>query len=271
MADNILTEGMWARNIIKDFHSPGRPSVRVLNSCSFHVEPHKLSVLIGPSGCGKSTFGYILAGYLEPDSGEVTLDGVPIDGAGADRLMVFQETALWPWMTILNNVTFGPLVRAELSKDEARKRAGALLEKFGLGAFKDKYPHQLSGGMQRRAEIAQALINSPKVMILDEPFRGLDVMTRELMQEYYLQVFEETHQTTLFITSDIEEAIFLADRIFIMAPEGGDVVETIDVNLPRPRTFEMMASKRYSELKTAAIEVLYRDEDTEAELAVAAR
>jgi len=140
-----------------------------------------------------------------------------------------------------------------------------------LQAFKGKYPHQLSGGMKRRAEIAQALINSPKMMILDEPFRGLDVMTRELMQEYYLSVFEDTHLTTLFITSEIEEAIFLADRIFIMAPEGGKIVETIDVDLPRPRSFDMMASEQYLQIKTAAIDILYREEDLDAELASIAR
>lgn len=267
MRDGGPSDGLRASGLVKVFHSTGRPPARVLDGCSFHVEPGRLSVLIGPSGCGKSTLAYILAGYLEQDAGEVRLDGQAVSGAGSDRLMVFQETALWPWMTVEDNVTFGPLVRADLSKSEARRRAGELLERFGLQGFKDKYPHQLSGGMQRRAEIAQALINQPKVMILDEPFRGLDVMTRELMQEYYLTVFEDTRLTTLFITSEIEEAIFLADRILIMAPEGGAIIETLDVTLPRPRTFDMMASERYLEIKKAAIEVLYRDEDTDHELA----
>jgi NitT/TauT family transport system ATP-binding protein len=266
MAKDTLSKGLRVVDVVKVFHSAGRPPARVLDGCSLHVESGKLNILIGPSGCGKSTLAYILAGYMEPDSGHVTIDGEPVSGAGPDRLMVFQETALWPWMTVQDNVTFGPLVRAELSREEARKRAGELLERFGLQAFKDKYPYQLSGGMKRRAEIAQALINSPKMIILDEPFRGLDVMTREFMQEYYLKVFEDTGLTTLFITSEIEEAIFLADRILIMAPEGGKIVETFDVDLPRPRTFDMMASKRFLEIKAAAIDVLYRGESEDVEL-----
>lgn len=266
MPKDTSSQGLRAADVVKVFHSAGRPPARVLDGCSLHVEPGKLTILIGPSGCGKSTLAYILAGYMEPDSGQVTLNGEPVSGAGPDRLMVFQETALWPWMTVQDNVTFGPLVRADLSREEARKRAGELLERFGLQAFKDKYPYQLSGGMKRRAEIAQALINSPKIMILDEPFRGLDVMTRELMQEYYLKVFEDTGLTTLFITSEIEEAIFLADRILIMVPEGGEIVETIDVDLPRPRTFDMMASERYLEIKAAAIDILYRGEFEDVEL-----
>ena len=263
MADGDQLGDLRAVGIVKAFPLTSRSSVLVLDGCSIHIEPGMLSVLIGPSGCGKSTLGYILAGYVVPDKGEVKLDGEPVTGAGPERIMVFQETALWPWMSIRDNVTFGPLVRADLTKAEARQRAEALLERFGLLAFKDKYPHQLSGGMKRRAEIAQALINSPKLMILDEPFRGLDVMTRELMQEYYLKVFEDTRLTTFFITSEIEEAIFLADRIFVMASEGGHIVETINVDLPRPRTFDMMASERYRQIKAAAIDVLYRDEDVE--------
>ncbi|MGI9384064.1 MAG: ABC transporter ATP-binding protein [Methyloligellaceae bacterium] len=260
MTEPATAEGLQAHGIAKIFTSADGSPLRLLDGCSLHAEPGKLTVLIGPSGCGKSTLAYILAGYLEPDEGRVTLDGQDVSGSGPDRLMVFQETALWPWMTVRRNVMFGPTVRGDLSRDQARRRADELLEKFGLSAFKDKYPHQLSGGMKRRAEIAQALINNPRTMILDEPFRGLDVMTRELMQEYYLSVFEETRVTTLFITSEIEEAIFLADRILIMAPEGGAIVETIEVDLPRPRTFDMMASERYQEIKAAAIETLYRNE-----------
>lgn len=269
MTEPNTAEGLRAHGLVKVFKSAHGPPLRLLDGCSLHAEPGKLTVLIGPSGCGKSTLAYILAGYLEPDEGQVTLEGKQVSGSGPDRLMVFQETALWPWMTVRKNVTFGPVVRGDLSRDEAGRRADELLERFGLGAFKEKYPHQLSGGMKRRAEIAQALINNPKTMILDEPFRGLDVMTRELMQEYYLSVFEDTRVTTLFITSEIEEAIFLADRILIMADEGGAIVETIDVDLPRPRSFDMMASERYQEIKAAAIETLYQGEDEDIELELA--
>ncbi|MHB1085237.1 MAG: ATP-binding cassette domain-containing protein, partial [Thiobacillus sp.] len=136
-------------------------------------------------------------------------------------------------------------------------KALELLRKFGLMEFKDKYPGQLSGGMKRRAEIAQALINSPKVMILDEPFRGLDVMTRELMQEYYINLFEETRLTTVFITSELEEAIFLADRILFMGSSPSKIIHTLEVDLPHPRTIDVLSSDRYLEIKKEAMDVLY--------------
>ncbi|MGA0378872.1 MAG: aldehyde dehydrogenase family protein, partial [Ilumatobacteraceae bacterium] len=146
---------------------------------------------------------------------------------------------------VLENVIFGPKVRGDANAKEAKDAAQALLTKFGLAEFADKYPDQLSGGMKRRAEIAQALINRPEVMILDEPFRGLDVMTREILQEYYLDLFEETRQTTVFITSELEEALFLADKIYIMGDQPARILDIIDVDLPRPRDFEEGVEKGY--------------------------
>ena len=215
-----------------------------------------MTVLMGPSGCGKSTLAYLLAGYLEPDAGEVTIDGARVRGAGPDRMLVFQETALWPWMTVADNVMFGPLARGAMTRAQARTEADALLDRFGLAGFADRYPAALSGGMKRRAEIAQALINRPRVMILDEPFRGLDVMTRELMQEYYVQLFEATRLTTLFITAELEEALFLADRILFMSPAPGRIVRSMDVDLPRPRTVDTLVSERYLELRKQATDTL---------------
>ncbi len=251
-----------ARSLAKSFRVKGRDPVRVLDDCSLTAAAGRLTVLMGPSGSGKSTLAYILAGYVRPDSGEVLLDDIVVRDPGRDRLMVFQETTLWPWMTVGGNVLFGPQMRAVETKAEAGAKAHALLGRFGLGDFRDKYPGQLSGGMKRRAEIAQALINNPRVLIMDEPFRGLDVMTRELMQEYYLKVFEETHPTTLFITSEIEEAIFLADLILFMDPSLGRIGQSIEVDLPRPRTFDVMATEKYREIKARAIETLYAREST---------
>jgi NitT/TauT family transport system ATP-binding protein len=231
--------------------------VHVLEDCSFDIEPGRLTVLMGISGCGKSTLACMLAGYLRPDSGTLTMDERPIEGAGADRIMVFQETALWHWMTVLDNVLFGPLASSSMTKAEAEARAVALLSKFGLLDFKDKYPGQLSGGMKRRVELAQALINNPDLMILDEPFRGLDIMTRELMQEYYLKLFEETQLTTLFITSDLEEAIFLADRVLVMSGAPAKIVKTVEVDLPHPRSFEVLISERYLAIKHDLMSALY--------------
>jgi len=149
----------------------------VVRNCSFTIEPGKLTVMIGPSGCGKTTLIRLLAGFERPNAGSITIDGKPIVGPGVDRMVVFQETALFPWMTTYDNIMYGPRARGE-NTAEARNFAELLLEKVGLGAFKKKYPSQLSGGMQRRAELARSMINKPKVMILDEPFRGLDAMTK---------------------------------------------------------------------------------------------
>ncbi|MEO7726931.1 MAG: ATP-binding cassette domain-containing protein, partial [Burkholderiales bacterium] len=158
--------------------------------------------------------------------------------------------------TVVENVMFGPLARGVMARAEARDVAEKLLARFGLAEFGDRYPNQLSGGMKRRAEIAQALINRPKVLILDEPFRGLDVMTRELMQEYYMRLFESTRSTTLFITSELEEAIFLADRLLFMSTSPGRIVQTMEIDLPHPRTFAAMETARYLEIKRQATAIL---------------
>ncbi len=241
----------------KWYQRPSQPPVHVLEDCSFDIEPGRLTVLMGVSGCGKSTLAYMLAGYARPDAGSLAMDGKPIEAAGPERIMVFQETALWYWMTVLDNVVFGPVSSAAMTPSQARERALALLEKFGVLDFKDKYPGQLSGGMKRRVELAQALINNPRLMILDEPFRGLDVMTRELMREYYLKLFEETRLTTLFITSELEEAIFLADRVLVMSGAPARITTAVDVDLPHPRKFEVLISERYVAIKKELMEALY--------------
>ncbi len=231
----------------------------VIENCSFSLEAGKLTVLIGPSGCGKTILINILAGYEPVDSGAVKIDGEPVKGPSWDRLVVFQETALFPWMTTLENVIYGPLVRREKSRKDLEEEALSLLRKVGLADFKDKYPTQLSGGMQRRAELVRALINTPKVMIMDEPFRGLDAMTRELMQEYYVRLFEEHRLTNLFVTSELEEAIFLGDRLIILSNRPAKVRKVIDIDLPRPREFQMLASKEYLDYKREALEILHEE------------
>ena len=230
---------------------------QVLEDCSFSLHTERLTVLIGPSGCGKSTLVNILAGYEAPDAGEVRLLGAPVDSPSAERLVVFQETALFPWMTTFQNVIYGPLVQRDKRREDIEADAIVLLERVGLKDFKDKYPNQLSGGMQRRAELARAIINNPKLMILDEPFRGLDAMTRELMQEYFLKLYEGRKQSVFFITSEIEEAIFLADQLLIMSNRPGRIIKTIDVDLPRPRTASLLTSTEYLHYKDESLEVLH--------------
>ncbi len=234
-----------------------KPVTKVLVDCSLVLENRKLTVLIGPSGCGKSTLINILAGYDRPDSGKVTIDGQPVRGPGRDRLVVFQETALFPWMTTFQNVSYGPRVRKEMSREALQAETMKLLKLVGLEAFADKYPSQLSGGMMRRAELVRALINRPKVMLMDEPFRGLDAMTRKLMQEYYVRLFETKPGTNLFVTTEIDEAIFLADRLVIMSNRPASIRKVIEVNLPRPRQFQMLTSKEYLNYKRDALEILH--------------
>lgn len=237
----------------------GMTTKAILKDCSFTLEEHKLTVLIGPSGCGKSTLVNLLAGYETPDAGVIQLGGTPITGPGGDRLVVFQETALFPWMTTSANVAFGPRVRRNTPERTITTMVDDILEKVGLKDFGYKYPSHLSGGMQRRGELARMLVNDPLVMILDEPFRGLDAMTRELMQEYFCTLLEERQGTVLFITSEIDEAIFMADRILIMSNQPGKIVRHMDIDLPRPRKKDMLRSKACQDYKREALNTLHEE------------
>jgi NitT/TauT family transport system ATP-binding protein len=213
----------------------------VVEGCSLALEPGEVTAMVGPSGCGKSTIAFLLAGYDEPDAGRVLFDGRPVSGPSPERLLVFQESALMPWLTTYENVMFGP--RAQRRRGAA-ERAAELLERVGLTEFRDRYPSELSGGMQRRAELARALINDPAVLILDEPFRGLDAMTRSLMQDYVADLLAEQSRTTLFITTDIDEALKLADRLLVMSNRPTRVRRVFDAT---------------PEIKAEALELLHEE------------
>lgn len=247
-----------ARDISKSYGS-ARFAKTVIRDCSFTIASGKLTVMIGPSGCGKSTLIRLLAGFERPNSGTISIGGKSVTEPGRDRLVLFQESALFPWMTTYDNIMFGPRARAERG-GESRRRAEFLLDKVGLGAFRRRYPTQLSGGMQRRAELARAMINEPRVMILDEPFRGLDAMTKKLMQEYYANLYEETRRTTFFVTTDIDEAIFLADQILVMTNVPTKVRAVIDVNLPRPRRLEdVIENDDANQIKMQVLSLLHEE------------
>jgi NitT/TauT family transport system ATP-binding protein len=247
-----------ANNISKTFGT-GPMAKEVIKDCSFTIESGKLTVMIGPSGCGKSSIIQLIAGFEQPTSGEITIGGKPIMGPGKDRLVLFQESALFPWMTTFDNIMYGPRARGEGGR-VAEQQAEFLLNKVGLEAFRDKFPSQLSGGMQRRAELARAMINKPDVMILDEPFRGLDHMSKELMWEYYAGLYEEDRNTNFFITTDIDEAIFLADRLLIMTNLPTSTRSVIDVDIPRPRNIEDIANnERANEIKTEVMTQLHEE------------
>jgi NitT/TauT family transport system ATP-binding protein len=247
-----------ATNVSKTFGA-GPLAKEVIKDCSFTIESGKLTVMIGPSGCGKSSLIQLIAGFDHPTSGSITIGGRPITGPGKDRLVLFQESALFPWMTTWDNIMYGPRARGE-DAAEASEQAEFLLRKVGLEAFRDKYPSQLSGGMQRRAELARAMINKPEVMILDEPFRGLDHMSKELMWEYYAGLYEEDRNTNFFVTTDIDEAIFLADRLLIMTNLPTSTRSVIEIDIPRPRNIEEMADNRQAnDIKTEVMTLLHEE------------
>lgn len=245
-----------ATGIAKSYRS-GRHLEAVVKDCALCVEPGELTAIIGPSGCGKSTLLRLIAGFDRPTEGDITLDGKPVTGPGRDRLVVFQETALFPWMKIYDNIMYGPRACGE-DTSATRSRAEALLDKMRLSSFANKYPRHLSGGMQRLAELARAMINNPKVMILDEPFRGLDAMTKELMWEYYSALYDENRITSLFATTDIDEALFLADRILVTTNRPARVREVLEVDVPRPRRVaDLVENDRFNEIKMRALSILH--------------
>jgi NitT/TauT family transport system ATP-binding protein len=260
---NPIRSGIKAGEIVATGVSKSYGAVQfskeVVRDCSFTIERGKLTVMIGPSGCGKSTLIRLLAGFEKPTGGTITLNGEPVAGPARDRLVLFQETALFPWMTTYDNILYGPRARGEVTK-ETLALAEFLLNKVGLQDFRKKYPTQLSGGMQRRAELARAMINNPQVMILDEPFRGLDAMTRELMWEYYSALYEENRRTNFFVTTDIDEAIFLADRMLIMSNIPTQVRAVLEVDLPRPRRLlDLVENDRSNEIKMRALSILHEE------------
>jgi NitT/TauT family transport system ATP-binding protein len=209
--------------------------VTALRNLSFQTHRREFLSIIGPSGCGKSTLIRILAGLESPSSGEVLLEGVPVSGPGPDRGMVFQGYTLFPWLTVKKNVMFG-LSLAGKSEVTAQAEAMQWIELVGLAKFANAYPSELSGGMKQRVAIARALANQPKVLLMDEPFGALDAQTRAHMQGYLLEIWRHVDITIIFITHDLDEAIYLADRILVLKANPGEVQELIEVPVPRPRT-----------------------------------
>lgn len=249
---------MQVNNVSKGFGEDWEREM-VIENLSLKIRRNQLTAIVGPSGCGKSTVVNLLAGFEQPDSGQILLDGRPVTGPSKDTLIVFQETALMPWLTTYQNVTFGPKLRGDIPRDQLKEAADSIIETVGLTEFRDKYPLQLSGGMQRRAELARALINQPLVMIMDEPFRGLDAMTRQLMQEFYMRLCEQEARTNVFVTSELEEAIILADSLVVLSNRPATVREVVQIDLPRPRNLEMLSSSEAYEYKRHAMEMLHEE------------
>lgn len=246
---------LTVENLTREYET-GNGSFRALSNISFSVRARELICVIGPSGCGKSTLIRIVAGLEEPSSGHVALDGDTVHGPGADRGMVFQSYTLFPWLTVRDNVSFGlkmkgvPPVRA----DGIARR---FLEMVGLQAFADAYPKELSGGMKQRVAIARALANQPRILLMDEPFGALDAQTRGSMQSHLLRIWESVDITILFITHDLDEAIYLADRIIVLGANPGRILEIIEVPVPRPRHSSQFLSGHFLATKKRLETLIY--------------
>ncbi|MDR7543766.1 MAG: ABC transporter ATP-binding protein [Armatimonadota bacterium] len=208
--------------------------VVAVDRLSLGVRDQEFVSIVGPSGCGKSTLLRIVAGLIRPTAGQVVVDGRPVEGPGADRGMVFQSYTLFPWLTVQGNVEFGLRLRG-VSADERGRVAHRYIELVGLAGTEPAYPKELSGGMQQRVAIARALANEPAILLMDEPFGALDAQTRSVMQELLLRIWEQTHKTVLFVTHDIEEALLLSDRVYVMTARPGRIKAEVTVTLPRPR------------------------------------
>ncbi len=247
-------------------YDPSGVHVVALEECSLEIPAGDFIAVVGPSGCGKSTLLNILAGFDNLTSGQVMMDGEPLSTVGRpptpgpDRVVVFQNGALFPWKTVLENVAYGLVVQKKMSMSAAHEEAMDLLSRIGnLDRIADSYPTQLSSGMQRRVEILRALINNPKILLLDEPFRAMDTVSKTTMHEHLLNIYDRFRKTVFFITHDLDEAIFLADSVVVMTTRPGTIKLRLNIDLPRPRTRDLLTSQRFIELKQQAVTAVHEE------------
>ncbi len=252
-----MNEKIQIRDLWKTFESSEKSSegTEALREINFHIRDGEILCLLGPSGCGKTTVLNIIAGFQSPSRGEVLVSGRKVEKPGPDRGVVFQEHGLFPWRTVLQNIMFGPMM---MNRDEQESLvlADKYINLIGLNGFEKHYPHQLSGGMQQRVAIARVLVNQPDILLMDEPFGKLDAQTRATMQVLLLDVWEKLHPSILFITHDIDEAIFLGDRILVMSCRPGKIIREFKVDLDRPRNYDVITTSAYLEIKRDILNLL---------------
>jgi NitT/TauT family transport system ATP-binding protein len=254
-----LNHKILLRNVTKAF----KGGTVALEDLSMGVRPNEILCLLGPSGCGKSTVLNLIAGFESPTSGEVTLDDRGVTAPGPDRGVVFQEHALFPWLNVTQNIAFGRKLRGAGGQDDPyREAVQKYVDLMDLGGFEKHHPSQLSGGMKQRVAIARVLVNEPEVMLMDEPFAALDAQTRLSMQMFLLKVWERLRTTILFITHDIDEAVFLGDRIYVMTSRPGRIKDLIPVPLERPRHYEMVLSPAFNETKARIFDLIRAETKT---------
>jgi len=252
----IEIRGVW-----KEF-AKGERRVMALQDIDLDVAQREFVAILGPSGCGKSTLLNMVAGFDHPTRGSVKVEGEAIAQPSPRRCVVFQEPALFPWLTVMDNVVFGPKTRGQPAA-EYRSRAAQIIEQVGLRGFEASYPAELSGGMRQRVGIARVLIMEPRVLLMDEPFGSLDAQTRSLMQELLLELWQRHQQTVLFITHDIEEALLLADRVCVMTARPGRIKKSIRVPMPRPRSIDLTLSPEFNALRREVLDLI-REESVRA-------
>ncbi len=230
------------------FASRHAPDVIALNNLSLEIPDKQFAVIVGPSGCGKSSLLDIIAGLREPSGGVCKLDEQPVNGPGKERGMVFQNYSLFPWLSVLKNVEFGLSLQGRSAR-ETTERARYYVNAVGLSSFENAYPNQLSGGMKQRVAIARSLANDPEVMLMDEPFGALDSQTRTVMQQLLLGIWEKEQKTVLFVTHDIDEALYLGEKVYVMSARPGRIIDTVSVDFAHPRSYELSTSPQFIELK----------------------
>lgn len=243
-----MTTKLSIRDLDMTFETEGGKPLTVLDGIDLDVGDNEFVAIVGTSGCGKSTLLSIVGGLTEPTSGQVSIDGRPVNGPGRDRGFVFQNYSLFEWMTVERNIDFA-LEKSKIGKSERRELVAHYVATVGLSGFEKALPKQLSGGMRQRVAIARALVYKPSVLLMDEPFGALDAQTRGMMQELLLKVWDEHKSTVLFVTHDVEEALFLADRVVVMASRPGRVKSDITVGFERPRSYEIVTEPGFGDLK----------------------
>ena len=263
---SYVTKGAIQIKDVVKIYDPGGASVMAVDHCSLDIAPGEICMIVGPSGCGKTTLLNAIAGFHDITSGEILLDGEILCGPGkpkaipgSDRIVVFQNGALFPWKTNLENVMFGPLMQGKISKREGIEKARQMMADAGLGGVENRYPGEVSSGTRRRVEIVRALMNNPSVLLLDEPYRALDSLTKSVMHEALLEIYYKNRTTIFFITHDIDEAIFLGNKVVVMTTRPCKPKKVLKVDIPYPRDYSVVTSKRYRELIEETVDAVHEE------------
>ena len=264
-AEDTATRGQISIRNVSKIYDPLGAKVLAVDNCSMEIEAGEFCVVVGPSGCGKTTLLNAIAGFHGISEGEIWLDGEQLctgtrtPEPGSERIVVFQNGALFPWMTVLENVIFGPTMQGTMTEKDAKEKAYYMMGQMGLNNIAHNYPSEISSGMRRRVEIARAMMNNPRVLLLDEPFRAMDALTKTVVHQFLLDVYDKNKTTVFFITHDLDEAIFLGSKVYIMTTRPATIKKVLHVDIPRPRDFRVLASPDYVRLKDECITAVHEE------------